>query len=87
MGIIFFGLLSFILFQLSVVMFTSFSGALLAVIGTIALLLQVPAWRESIANALQANPLVIPVLVIVPAVIGLVIQHHWGGLEESAAKK
>ena len=85
MGIILFGMMSFILFELSVVLFTSVSGSVLAVLGIIALLLQVPAWRESIGSSLKANPMVVPLLVIVPAVIGLVIQHSFGGLKRKAA--
>jgi hypothetical protein len=85
MGIILFGMMSFILFELSVVLFTSVSGSVLAVLGILALLLQVPAWREAIGKSLEAHPLVIPLLVIVPAVIGLVIQQSFGGLQKGNA--
>lgn len=81
MGLILFGLLSFILFELSVVLFTTFSGSVLATIGIIALLLHVPAWNAGVSNALRANPLVVPMLVIVPAVIGLVVQQQIGGFQ------
>lgn len=83
-GLIFFGLLSFILFELSVVMFTSVSGSVLAVMGIIALLLQVTAWREAITDSLKANPLVMPTIIVVPAIIGLVIQYHFGGLQKQS---
>lgn len=85
-GLVLFGLLSFILFELSVVVFTSFSGSVLAVLGVITLLLQVPAWRESVAASIQANPLIMPMLVIVPAVIGLVLQQQFGGLQRHQAE-
>ncbi|MFA7235358.1 MAG: hypothetical protein WC058_00720 [Phycisphaeraceae bacterium] len=85
-GLIFFGLLSFILFEVSIVLFTSVSGSVLAVLGVIALLLQVPGWRDAIAGTVQANPLVLPMLVAVPAVIGLVLQHHLGGMKKGDAK-
>lgn len=80
-GLVLLGLLSFILFELSVVVFTSVSGSTLAVLGVLALLLQVPAWRNAVADALQANPLIVPMLVAVPAVIGLVLQQQMGGLK------
>jgi hypothetical protein len=86
MGLLFFGMLSFILFELSVVVFTSFSGSMLLVMGAIALLLHVPAWQDAVGNSLKASPLIVPVLVIVPAMIGLVIQHHFGGLKTESAK-
>lgn len=82
-GLILLGLLSFILFELSVVVFTSISGSTLAVLGIIALLLQVPAWHHAVADAIQANPLVVPMLVVVPAVIGLVLQQQMGGLRRA----
>jgi len=82
-GLVVLGLLSFILFELSVVVFTSISGSVLAVLGIIALLLQVPAWQVGIADAIKANPLIVPMLVAVPAVIGLVLQQQMGGLQKS----
>ena len=82
-GLVVLGLLSFILFELSVVVFTSISGSTLAVLGIISLLLQVPAWQTGIADTIRANPLIVPMLVAVPAVIGLVLQQQMGGLQKS----
>jgi len=82
-GLVVLGLLSFILFELSVVVFTSISGSTLAVLGIIALLLQVPAWQTGITDAILANPLIVPMLVAVPAVIGLVLQHQMGAMQKS----
>jgi len=84
-GLVLFGLLSFILFELSVVLFTSVSGSLLAVMGIVALLLQVPAWRGAIGDAIAANPLVMPLLVVVPAAVGLVLQYQFGGMRKQDA--
>ena len=85
LGLVFFGLLSFILFEVSVMVFTTFSGSVLATIGLISLLLQVEAWAPSVRSALEANPLIIPLLVIVPAVIGFVIQQQIGGYAQLRA--
>lgn len=74
-GLIVCGMLAFILFKLSIVLFTAVSGATIAMLGGLALLLQVPAWREPITTSLQNNALVLPLLMIVPAVIGLIIQQ------------
>ncbi len=84
-GLMLLGLLSFILFELSVVVFTSISGSVLAVFGITALLLQVPAWRGAIGEAIAANPLVMPLLVVVPAAVGLVLQYQFGGLKRAPA--
>jgi len=81
-GLLTLGLLSFILFELAVILFTSFSGATLAVLGIIALLLQIDALREGITNGLADKPMIIPMLVVVPAVIGLVLQQQLGGFKK-----
>lgn len=74
-GLIVFGMLAFILFKLSVVMFTSVSGATIAVLGAVTLLLQVPTWKQPIADSLSAHAVIMPLLVLVPAVIGLIMQE------------
>jgi hypothetical protein len=81
-GMMLMGLLVFILFELSVVLFTSFSGSVLAVVGIIALLVQVPSWQQPIESGLVGKPLILPMLVLVPAVIALVIQHQGGGFQK-----
>ena len=86
-GLVLFGLLTFILFEWSIVLFTSVSGSVLAVIGILALLLQIPAWQEGLTKSLTANALVIPMLVIVPAVAGLVLQHQFGAGQKLEAAK
>lgn len=85
-GLMLLGLLSFILFELSVVLFTSFSGSVLLVLGALSLLMQVESWRDGIREAVTDKPIVLPLLVIVPAVVGLVLQHQSGGLEKKKAK-
>ncbi len=76
-GLMLFGMLAFILFKLSVVLFTSVSGATIAVLGGLALLLSFDPWAETIKSGLTASQLVIPLLVFVPAVIGLILQETW----------
>jgi len=77
MGLIIFGMLSFILFKLAVVIFTSISGSTLIVFGLVALLLQFKPWQSSISDSLSAHAVVVPLLVIVPAIIGLIMQQPW----------
>ncbi|HAI14308.1 MAG TPA: hypothetical protein DCM28_21565 [Phycisphaerales bacterium] len=75
-GLLVCGMLSFIVFKFSVVMFTSFGGSTIAVFGAIALLLQVPLWQETVQSSLTAHPIVIPLLIAVPSVIGLIMQQQ-----------
>ena len=74
-GLILFGMLAFVLFKLSIIVFTSFTGSTIAVLGVIALLLQIPMFQDDVASSLKAHATVIPILVLVPAVIGLILQE------------
>lgn len=75
MGLLVGGMLAFILFKFSIVMFTSISGATIAVLGGVALLLEVDAFRSQVSSGISAHPAVIPLLVGVPAVIGFILQE------------
>ena len=74
-GLLICGMLAFVLYKLSIVMFTSVSGATIAVMGGIALLLSFEPWHDSVAKGLTASQLVVPLLVFVPAIIGLILQE------------
>ena len=84
-GLVTVGFMSFMVFNVAVVLFTSMSGSVLVVIGSIALLLQVEPLREQIVEGLRNRPVVMPLLIIVPAVIGLVVQQQWGAFGKKAA--
>lgn len=86
-GLLVGGMLAFILFKLSIVLFTSVSGATITVLGALALLLQIGPWRESITDNLAGNALVIPMLVFVPAIIGLILQETASGTGKEGAAK
>ncbi len=75
MGFIAMALLSFVVFRLVVVAFTSIGGAAMMVIGGITLLMHVPSWQDGIREGLSQNRYLIPLLVTVCAVAGFVIQE------------
>jgi hypothetical protein len=75
MGFIAVALLSFVVFRLVVVLFTSIGGAAMVVLGAITLLMHVPGWKDSIRDSLVTNQHLIPLLVTVAAVAGFVIQE------------
>ena len=75
MGFIAVALLSFVVFRLVVVLFTSIGGAAMVVLGIITLLMQVPGWEANVRNSLATNQYLIPLLVTVAAVAGFVIQE------------
>lgn len=74
-GLIICGMLAFVLWKLSIVVYTSVSGSTLAVIGILALLLSVEGWAPTVESGLSASYLVVPLLVFVPAAIGLILQE------------
>ena len=90
-GLVVCGMLAFILFKLTIVVFTAVSGSTVAVLGAIALLLQVPNWNTSIRSSIASNAIALPLLVLAPAAIGLIIQHAHpaakGGAEGKPAAK
>lgn len=75
MGFIALALLSFVVFRLVVVLFTSIGGAAMVVLGAITCLMQVPGWQDTIRTNLTNNHHLIPLLVTVAAVAGFVIQE------------
>jgi len=74
-GLIVLGMLAFILFKLYVMTFTSMSGSTIAVLGAIALALQVPAWNDTVTTNISAHPIVVPLMILVPTIIGLLLQQ------------
>jgi hypothetical protein len=90
MGFIAVGMAAFLMYRVVVMLFTSFGGAAMAVIGGITLMLQVPSWQEPVRTSLSANHLLVPLLVSVGAVTGLVLQNtrmqgRSGGSQAKAA--
>jgi hypothetical protein len=83
-GLVLCGMLAFVLWKLSIVLFTSVSGSTVAVIGAIALLLSIDGWSPTITEGLSANRVIIPLLVFVPAAIGLIWQQTYGQSAEPA---
>ncbi|MEM1107143.1 MAG: hypothetical protein AAGH99_00445 [Planctomycetota bacterium] len=87
LGLLICGMLAFILFKLSVVMFTSVSGSTIAVMGVLALLLSFEPWQQTVSEGLTSSQLVIPLLVFVPAAIGLILQEmNSGGIMAGEGK-
>ncbi|MCX5661647.1 MAG: hypothetical protein NTW19_18370 [Planctomycetota bacterium] len=75
LGLVIVGMLAFIVFKISVVFFTSISGATLAMFGVMAILLHIPQWGTSIQSEFKGNAIVLPLLVIVPAIVALILQE------------
>lgn len=74
-GLLVCGMLAFILFKITVVMFTSVSGSTIAVLGGVALLLQIDTFEPTISRSISAHTTILPLLVLVPALIGFILQE------------
>ncbi|MCC6908791.1 MAG: hypothetical protein IT430_12675 [Phycisphaerales bacterium] len=74
-GLVTFGLLSFILYRVVIVAMTCVAGAVVLVIGVVTLLMQVDAWQPALRQDFSGNPVILPLIVLVTAVIGFVMQQ------------
>jgi hypothetical protein len=77
-GAVALGLLSFILFRISVILFTSMQGALMLVLGILGMGYHYPAIRPMVDNSLNSWPYFLPVTVLTLMLTGLAYQHMKG---------
>ncbi len=87
-GLIVVGMLAFMAFRVVVILLTSIGGSAMLVMGAIAALMEVQAWKSGLLEALTANHLVVPIITASVAAIGMVYQFGGGvtGLNAMAAK-
>jgi len=79
-GLVGFGMLSFILFRGSIIMYTSLQGAMMLILGILGLAFKHPDTMPKVTQTMSAQPYLLPVLVFVPAILGLIYQQtHSGG--------
>jgi hypothetical protein len=74
-GLVTLGLLSFLIFRWVIIIFTSFQGSLLTITGLLGVLMHFGGAREYLLNSMTHSHFLLPLLVIVPAIIGLAFQH------------
>ena len=75
MGLIFFGMLSFILFRGSIMMYFSVQGAVMLVFGILGMLYKYQGLGPVVQQNLSVKPFILPLCIFVPAVIGLIYQQ------------
>jgi hypothetical protein len=86
LGLIALGLLAFIIFQISVMVFTSFQGTLMCVTAVLALLMRHEEWRLDLENRLLTDVHLLPLIIAVPAVIAFIVQDSYlGGKKKKPA--
>lgn len=81
------GMSAFFLFRMVVIVSSSLQGAAMLVTGVLGLLLKHPAIHAQVAGAIERNSHVLPVLIGVPALIGILFQFFWTAPHRPAKKE
>ena len=76
-GAVVLGASAYFLFRMVVIVSSSAQGAIMVVSGVVALLLKYPPTCDRLKEALEGGPHVLPILMAVPAIIGIVFQFFW----------
>lgn len=78
-GMVTLGLLSFILFRGCIMMYTSLQGSSMLIFGIISLLSRHESILRTISENINLRPLLLPITIFIPAIVGLIYQQHNGG--------
>lgn len=78
LGLVVAGMLAFLAFRAVVIVLTTVGGASLLLVGVLAAMLQVEAWRAGIESGISQNHLLIPIVAGSAALTGAVIQFGGG---------
>jgi len=84
-GCVAFGMLSFIIFRGGVILYTSLQGGALLAAGFMAMADKYPSVGPQLAAHFTQDKFLLPTAIIIPAVIGLVFQHHMSGAPAGGA--
>jgi len=86
-GLIFFGMLSFLVFRVSVMSYTSLQGSVMLIFGIISLIYRSPDIGTRLTDAMPFKPFILPAAIFIPAIAGMFYQSQSGGGEVDAKKK
>lgn len=74
-GLVGFGMFSFILFRGSIIMYTSLQGSMMLILGLLGLAFKLQEMGPKVSQTLTGQPLVLPIAVFIPAILGLIYQQ------------
>jgi hypothetical protein len=74
-GLIFFGMLSMIVYRGSVILYTSLQGAVMLVFGVLSLLYKYQGVAPDVTAIFSKRAFILPTVVLVPALVGLLYQQ------------
>jgi hypothetical protein len=75
MGLIFFGMLSFLIFRGSIMMFMSLQGSVMLVFGLLGMIYKYQDLAPKLTEGLTAKTFILPMVIFVPATLGLIWQQ------------
>lgn len=75
-GLIFFGMLNFVVFRVSVMTYTSLQGSVMLIFGLLSLLFKSPDAAGRLIDALTIKPFILPAAVFIPAICGMFYQGY-----------
>jgi hypothetical protein len=80
-GLVGFGMLSFILFRGSIIMYTSLQGSVMLIFGLLGMIYKYQSVGPKVTEGLTLKPMILPIVILISAFIGLVYQQtqHAGG--------
>lgn len=76
-GLVAGGMISFIVFRISVMLFSSFGGSCLMITGFFALLYTYPGTKEDIQNLIFLQKWFLPLSLILPTILGVYLQNRF----------
>jgi hypothetical protein len=74
-GLIFFGMLSMIIYRGSVILYTSLQGSVMLVFGILSLLYKYQSMAPDVTSLFSTRAFVLPTVVLIPALAGLLYQQ------------
>jgi hypothetical protein len=79
LGLVTLGMLTFVIFRMTIIIFTSLQGSAMAVAAALSMLLRYERFRPQVEDGLMNNVHLLPLLILVPTIIAIVIQDATGG--------
>jgi hypothetical protein len=86
-GLAVLGLLAFIVFRASVMMYTSLQGSVMLIFGILGLVYKYQSVAPQITERMTVQPFLLPIAIVIPAMLGLIYQQSHGKEAEAAGKK
>ena len=86
-GLIFCGMLSFLVFRGSVMMYTALQGSVMLVFGLLGLIYKYQDLALRLNESLSVRPFLLPMFIFIPATLGLIYQQTQFAAASPPAKK